>query len=76
MWSYFSIKYNFTDILSKIIDPLTLLKWNYDDPVDNNEFLKNIISYRYQNNYNPFILNTDLVLYSFLDLYDFKQNEY
>lgn len=73
--SYFSIKYNFTDILSKIIDPLTLLKWNYDDPVDNNEFLKNIISYRYQNNYNPFILNTDLVLYSFLDLYDFKQNE-
>ena len=68
--SYFAVKYNYTNELCNVIDPMTLLKWNYVDPVDNEEFHKNIISYRYQNNFNYFILNSDLVLYSFIDLID------
>lgn len=68
--SYFAVKYNYTNELCNVIDPITLLKWNYVDPVDNEEFHKNIISYRYQNNFNYFILNSDLVLYSFIDLID------
>ena len=66
--SYFTIKYNLIDDLNKIINPLTLIKWNYYDPVDNYENLKNIISYRYQKNLNPFIINSDLVYYCFSDL--------
>ena len=66
--SYFTIKYNLIDDLQEIISPLTLLKWNYYDPVDNYENLKNIISYRHQKNLNPFIINSDLVFYCFSDL--------
>lgn len=73
--AYFSIKYNFTEKLSDIINPITLIKWNFNDPVDNNEYLKNIITYRYQNNINPFIINSDLVLYSLLDILDLEKNE-
>ena len=72
---YFSIKYNFINKLSDIINPITLLKWNFNDPVDSNEYLKNIISYRYQKNVNPFIINSDLVLYSLLDIIDLDINE-
>lgn len=73
--SYFVIKYNFTKHLTDIIDPITLIKWNFNDPVDNNEYLKNIISYRYQNNINPFIINPELVLYSFIDILNYDENE-
>ena len=58
-----------------MINPITLLKWNFNDPVDSNEYLKNIISYRYQKNVNPFIINSDLVLYSLLDIIDLDINE-
>lgn len=70
--SYFAIKYNFTDRIDEVIDPLTLIKWNLKDPVSDEEYLKNIISYKYQNNFNPFILNSDLILFSFWDLIDRK----
>lgn len=73
--TYFSIKYNFTNKLSDIINPITLLKWNFNDPVDSKEYLKNVITYRYQKNVNPFIINSDLVLYSLLDIIDLDINE-
>lgn len=73
--TYFVIKYSFIDHLTDIIDPITLIKWNFNDPVDDNEYLKNIISYRYQNNINPFIINPDLVLFSLLDILNLEDNE-
>lgn len=68
--SYFAIKYNYTDMLNKVIDMKTLLEWNMKDPVDNDEYLKNIIIYKYQGNINPFILDPDLMIYSFSDKVD------
>lgn len=73
--TYFVIKYNFINHLTDIIDPITLIKWNFNDPVDDDEYLKNIISYRYQNNINPFIINPDLVLFSLLDILNLEDNE-
>ena len=68
--SYFAIKYNYTDLIEKVIDPLTLIKWNLNDPVSEDEYFKNLIAYKYQNNVNPFIINSDLILFSFWDLID------
>lgn len=65
--AYFAVRYNYIDILPKIINLETLLAWNYLDPVDNEEYLKNIICYKYQNNFNPFILDSDLITYCFSD---------
>jgi endonuclease I len=65
--SYFAIKYNYTEILNNIIDIKTLLEWNIKDPVDDDEYLKNIIIYKYQGNLNPFIIDPDLMMYSFSD---------
>ena len=70
--SYFAIKYNYTDVIDQVIDPLTLIKWNLKDPVSDEEYLKNIISYKYQKNVNPFIMNSDLMLFAFSDLLDKK----
>ena len=68
--SYFAIKYNYLEELMNIIDIKTLLEWNLKDPVDEKEYLKNIMIYKYQNNINPFILEPDLILYCFSDMYD------
>lgn len=68
--SYFAIKYNYLEELKNIIDIKTLLEWNLKDPVDEKEYLKNIMIYKYQNNINPFILEPDLILYCFSDMYD------
>ena len=65
--SYFAIKYNFMNELSDIIDINTLIEWNLKDPVDNDEYLKNIKIYKYQGNINPFIMEPDLVQYCFSD---------
>jgi len=66
--SYFAIKYDYISELKKIIDIETLLEWNIKDPVDNDEYLKNIIIYKYQKNVNPFVLDPDLMLYCFADM--------
>jgi endonuclease I len=68
--SYFAIKYNYLEELKNIIDIKTLLEWNLKDPVDEKEYLKNIMIYKYQNNINPFILEPDLILYCFSDMYN------
>ena len=74
--AYFSIKYNYVSKLSQIINFKTLLMWNIKDPVDNEEYLKNILCYKYQNNLNPFILNSDLMEYCFTDFYEMKKEEF
>lgn len=73
--AYFSIKYNYVSKLSQIINFKTLLMWNIKDPVDNEEYLKNILCYKHQNNLNPFILNSDLMEYCFTDFYEMKKEE-
>lgn len=65
---YFAIKYNYVEQLKHVIDIKTLVEWNMKDPVTNDEYYKNIICYKYQNNYNPFILDSDLLLYAFSDM--------
>lgn len=65
--SYFAIKYDYVEALEDIIDLRTMLEWNLKDPVDNDEFLKNIIAYKYQKNLNPFVLHPDLMMYCFAD---------
>ena len=66
--AYFSIKYNYLDQLKEVIDIQTLIEWNVKDPVTNEEYYKNIIAYKHQNNLNPFILDSDLMLYAFSDM--------
>lgn len=65
--SYFAIKYDYIEQLNEIIDIRTLLEWNLKDPVDNEEYYKNIIIYQHQKNLNPFIINPDLMVYCFSD---------
>lgn len=68
--AYFVIKYDVVDQLKDVIDINTLIEWNLKDPPTNEEYFKNIISYKYQQNYNPFILDPDLMLYAFSDMYE------
>ena len=65
--SYFAVKYDYLDTLEKVIDIRTLVEWSLKDPVDNDEYLKNVIIYKHQGDINPFVFNPDLVLYSFTD---------
>ena len=74
--AYFSIKYDYVNKLSDIINFKTLLLWNIKDPVDNEEYLKNILCYKHQNNLNPFILNSDLMEYCFTDFYEMSNEEF
>ena len=74
--AYFSIKYDYVNKLSDIINFKTLLLWNIKDPVDNEEYLKNILCYKHQNNLNPFILNPDLMEYCFTDFYEMSNEEF
>ena len=66
--AYFGVKYNYINELSNIIDYKTLIEWNINDPVDNEEYLKNVICYRHQKNLNPFIIDPEMMLYAFSDL--------
>ena len=52
------------------------LMWNLKDPVDNEEYLKNIICYKHQKNINPFILNPDLMNFCFTDYYTLSNKMY
>tara|TARA_Y100000992_G_scaffold280934_1_gene228347 strand:+ start:1615 stop:2508 length:894 start_codon:yes stop_codon:yes gene_type:complete len=65
--SYFAIKYNYIRELEDIISIKTLVEWNLKDPVDNDEYLKNIIIYKHQGNINPFVIDPDLLQYCFSD---------
>ena len=66
--SYFAIKYDYIEELTDVIDTKTLLLWNMENTVDENEYLKNIVSYRYQHNFNPFIINPEIMPYCFSDI--------
>ncbi len=68
--AYFSIKYDLIEQLKEVIDIKTLVEWNLKDPPSKEEYHKNIISYKYQNNYNPFIIDSDLIIYAFSDMYN------
>ena len=72
--SYFTIKYDFMDELTNIINIKTLIEWNLKDPVDNDEYLKNIKVYKHQGNLNPFIMDPDLVNYCFSDILEIEEN--
>lgn len=67
--AYFSIKYNLLDELKNVIDIKTLIEWNLKDPPCDLEYHKNIICYKYQKNVNPFIIDSDLMIYAFSDIY-------
>jgi endonuclease I len=73
--AYFAVKYDYIEELKNIIDIRDLIKWNIEDPVTNDEYLKNIISYHYQNNLNPFIIEPDLATYCFTDHIDLTPDE-
>ena len=68
--AYFSIKYDLIEQLKEVIDIKTLVEWNLKDPPSKEEYHKNIICYKYQNNYNPFIIDSDLIIYAFSDMYN------
>lgn len=68
--SYFAIKYDFVNELDDIINMKTLIEWNLKDPVDNEEYLKNIKVYKHQGNLNPFIVDPSLVHYCFSDIFE------
>lgn len=72
--AYFVIKYDIVHQLNDVIDINTLIEWNLKDPPTNEEYFKNIICYKYQNNYNPFIIDHDLMLYAFSDMYNLTDN--
>lgn len=72
--SYFAIKYDFMDELTNIINIKTLIDWNLKDPVDNDEYLKNIKVYKHQGNLNPFIMDPDLVNYCFSDILEIEED--
>lgn len=72
--AYFVIKYDIVDQLTDVISINNLIEWNIQDPPRNEEYYKNIISYKYQNNYNPFILDSDLMIYAFSDMYDIDKD--
>ncbi len=73
--AYFCIKYDYLKEIQQIIDIDTMIKWCLNDPVDNEEYLKNILCYKYQNNYNPFILEPELIIYCFCDITNFSYEE-
>ena len=74
--TYFAVKYNYIKELQNIIDIYDLLVWNHSDPVDNEEYLKNVLTSKYQNNINPFIIYPELVPFVFSDIIDLtKYNE-
>tara|TARA_Y100001970_G_scaffold215428_1_gene263572 strand:+ start:5704 stop:6573 length:870 start_codon:yes stop_codon:yes gene_type:complete len=72
--AYFAIRYNYINELKNIINLETLLTWNFLDPVNNEEYLKNIICYKYQKNLNPFIINSDLLYYCLSDYVNIDEN--
>jgi len=74
--AYFAIKYDYIDELKEVIDIRNLIKWNIEDPVSNDEYLKNIITYKHQHNLNPFILEPDLASYCFTDHIDLTADEF
>jgi len=74
--AYFAVKYNYLDELKEVINIRDLIEWNIEDPVSNDEYLKNILTYKYQNNLNPFILKPELGLYCFTDCLDLSEDEF
>lgn len=56
--------------VGKLGDLETLLKWHYDDPVDEIEKNRNEIVYSYQGNRNPFIDHEEFVSYLYPALVD------
>ena len=65
--AYFAIKYKCIDKIEEIIDIDTMIKWSLQYPVVNDEYFKNILCFKHQGNYNPFIIDPQLVAYCFLD---------
>ena len=65
--AYFAIKYKCIDKIEEIINIDTMIKWSLQYPVDNDEYFKNILCFKHQGNYNPFIVDPELVAYCFLD---------
>lgn len=54
--------------VGRLGDLATLLKWHYEDPVDEGEKRRNEIVYGYQGNRNPFIDHEEFVSYLYPDL--------
>lgn len=65
--AYFITKYKYYSLLDNLINVDTMIKWCLEHPVDNHEYFKNIVCYKYQGNYNPYVIDSELILYTFLD---------
>ena len=61
--------------VKNVIDIRDLIEWNIEDPVSNDEYLKNILTFKYQNNLNPFILKPELVLYCLTDCVELTEDD-
>ena len=68
--AYFVVRYDYAHRLNAIIDPRTLIEWNRTHPVDDDEYLKNVVCYIHQGNLNPFIMNPGMVEHAFSDMVD------
>lgn len=68
--AYFVVRYDYVHRLNAIIDPRTLIEWNRTHPVDDDEYLKNVVCYIHQGNLNPFIMNPGMVEHAFSDMVD------
>ena len=68
--TYFAVKYDYLNKLHDVININDLVLWNFIDPVDTEEYLKNMLTMKYQNNINPFIIYPELVPFTFADILD------
>jgi len=60
--AYFLTTYSqYKSFFDNIIDPMTVLKWNLEYPVNEDEYHRNFIIYSLQGNLNIYIQNPDLV---------------
>lgn len=66
--AYFVVRYDYAHKLGDVIDPRTLVEWDQAHPVDDDEYLKNVVCYMYQGNLNPFIMNPGMVEQAFSDM--------
>lgn len=62
------LRHSTDNVVGKIGDLKTLLKWHYEDPVSEAEKKRNEVVYSYQGNRNPFIDHEEFVSYLYTSL--------
>lgn len=62
------LRHSTDNVVGRIGDLKTLLKWHYEDPVSDAERKRNEVVYSYQGNRNPFIDHEEFVSYLYTSL--------